>query len=86
MKRIPLWVLPLGLVLCCRVFGQVTGGCLLKGKPIILHGTLSRVDENGYRQWIALRSAQPICALADPTDRYDKRVDHVIQIQTFDGR
>jgi hypothetical protein len=78
-------VLPLAFVLCCGLFGQVAGGCLVKGKPVTLGGTLSRVDENGYRQWIALRPTRPICALADPADQFDDPVDHVIQIQTFDG-
>jgi hypothetical protein len=59
--------------------------CLPQGKPVTIRGTLARVDENGYRQWIALRPIQPICTLADPADQFSSSLDHVTAIQTFNA-
>jgi hypothetical protein len=46
-------------------------------------GALARVDENGYRQWIALRPLRPVCTLADPADEFSDAVDDVTVIQVF---
>lgn len=81
MKCVLLWTLPLAFVAHCRLLAQEGGDCLTKGQPVMIRGRLARTDENGYRQWIALRPTRPICALADPADQYDHPVDHVLQIQ-----
>jgi uncharacterized protein DUF4431 len=46
-------------------FGQ---DCIPYGRSTTVRGTLARVDENGYWQWIALRLDQPICTLAAPNE------------------
>jgi hypothetical protein len=43
------------------------------------------MDENGYRQWIALRPMQPICTLADPAYQFSSASDHVTAIQAFNA-
>jgi hypothetical protein len=53
------------------------------GRRVSIVGTLERVDEDGYRRWIALRPVRPICTLADPTDNFLDAVDDVAAIQTF---
>ena len=44
-----------------------------------------RVDEHGYTEWIALRLPRPICALADPTDKFKGALDGVTVLQTFNA-
>jgi hypothetical protein len=53
------------------------------GRRVSVLGTLARVDENGYRQWIALRPFRPICTLADSDDQFNDAIDDVDEIQTF---
>ena len=65
------------------VWGQVTSQCLPQGSPVAIVGTLARVDESGYRRWIALRPLRPICTLGDPADKFIDAVDDVTEIQTF---
>lgn len=78
-------IAPRTLILTCLpqilVWGQVSSHCLPQGRPVAIVGTLARVDENGYRRWIALRPVRPICTLADPTDKYSDAVDDVTEIQ-----
>jgi hypothetical protein len=80
-------IAPRALVLTCAsqflVWGQVSSHCLQYGRPVSILGTLARIDENGYRRWIALRPLRPICILADPSDEFSDAIDDVSQLQTF---
>src|SRR5581483_1282797 len=73
------------IVLACLsqilLWGQVSSHCLPQGKPIAIVGTVTRVDENGYREWTALRPLRPICILADPDNEFSQAVDDIEQIQ-----
>ncbi len=50
-----------------------------------MRGRLERVDERGYRQWIAMRPPSPVCAEPDPRDRSARFDGPVDLLQTFDG-
>src|SRR5215471_16562654 len=77
------------LVLTCAsqllVWGQTSSHCLPQDRPVAIVGTLARVDENGYRRWIAIRPLRAICTLADPTDEFSDAGDNITEIQTFAG-
>ena len=59
----------------------MTRPCLPQGKAVTLRGTLALVDENGYRQWIALRPGRPFCTLADATDKFSAGADQIHEVQ-----
>src|SRR5260370_33147771 len=59
----------------------MTRPCLPQGKAVTLRGTLALVDENGYRQWIALRPGRPLCTLADATDKFSAGADQIHEVQ-----
>jgi hypothetical protein len=46
-------------------FGQ---SCIKYNKPVAFIGTLLPKDEAGYRQYIVLKLAQPICVVGEPRD------------------
>lgn len=77
------WTLLLACLPQSQLCAQVARECLPQGKPVTLRGTLARVDEHGYRRWIALRPIRPVCTLADPADQFSSPADHVSEIQTF---
>ena len=52
---------------------------------VTLSGRLVRVNEHGYAEWIALRLPRPICALADPTDKFKEAVEGATMLQTFNA-
>ena len=66
---------------CFPLAGQMTRPCLPQGKAVTLRGTLALVDENGYRQWIALRPGRPLCTLADATDKFSAGADQIHEVQ-----
>lgn len=83
MSRVAARILMLTCLPPILVWGQVSSHCLPQGRPVAIVGNLARVDENGYRQWIALRPLRPVCTLADPTDEFSDAVDEVTEIQVF---
>src|SRR5579883_1548037 len=83
MRRVAARILMLTCLPQILVWAQMSSHCLPQGRPVAIVGTLARVDENGYRQWIALRPLRPICTLADSADELSDAVDDVTEIQVF---
>jgi len=54
---------------------------LPQGKVLTLRGKIAVVDENGYRQWIALRPVRPLCTLGDPDDQFSPGFDQLHEVQ-----
>jgi hypothetical protein len=57
--------------------------CLPYNKTVTITGTLARVDENGYRQWIALRPERPVCTVADPKDETTGAESDITEMQVL---
>ena len=70
----------LGLLTSALTFGQ---DCFPLDQKLSFHGGLLSVDENGYRHWIGLRLANPICVKGDRGDGYIEKIDDIKWLQTF---
>ena len=57
--------------------------CLPFEKSVTLEGSLSPIDENGYRQWVALTPKHPICTVGDPDDEFASAQQDVTLLQAF---
>jgi hypothetical protein len=68
------------LLLAVTAWGQT---CLPYNRLVTIQGSLSRVDENGYREWIALEPDRPICTVADPNDRLAEAESDISGLQVL---